>query len=108
MKLEEIEAFLNPKNDAEVKFNISAAIEHLKAKTNRNFLNREGVLDLPADLVRAVKILVDSVDDPTNIQSESVGGELSVSYFSGGATTSVEGYWMPYRKVAWNGYHNKR
>lgn len=108
MKIEEIEAFLNPEGDMETSFHIRAAIEHIQAKTNRSFTNDCGELDLPADLVRAVNMLVESTDVPGNIQSESVGGELSVTYFSGGAMNGVREYWLPYRRVSWNGGKSKR
>lgn len=100
MNIEEIQELLNPDKDSDTEFHIKAAIEHLKTKTHQDFLV-DGVLDLPFDLVKAVKILVESADDPTNVQSENVGGELSVSYFSVDATESVIGYWKPYRRLRW-------
>lgn len=100
MKRERIDELLNPDNDIETTFHIDAAIEHIKTKTNQDF-EKDGVMDLPSDLVKAVKLLVESADNPTNVASESVGGELSVSYFSADATESVVGYWKPYRKLRW-------
>lgn len=100
MKRERIDELLNPENDIETTFHIDAAIEHIKTKTNQDF-EKDGVMDLPSDLVKAVKLLVESADNPTNVSSESVGGELSVSYFSADATESVVGYWKPYRKLRW-------
>lgn len=100
MKRERIDELLNPEDDIETTFHIDAAIEHIKTKTNQDF-EKDGVMDLPSDLVKAVKLLVESADNPTNVSSESVGGELSVSYFSADATESVVGYWKPYRKLRW-------
>lgn len=100
LKRERIDELLNPENDTETSFHIDAAIEHVQVKTNQDF-TEYGELDLPSDLVKAVKILVESADNPTNVQSESVGGELSVSYFSADATESVIGYWKPYRRLRW-------
>lgn len=100
MKREEIELLLNAAGDPEIDFHIKAAIEHIQSKTNRRF-EVGGVLDLPTDLVQAVRLLVESQDESSNLASESVGGELSVTYFNRDAIEASEKYWMPYRKLAW-------
>lgn len=101
MNREQIDELLNPENDKRIKFNIDAAINHIKSKTNCDFHDEYGELDLPIDLVKAVELLIKSIDTPNNVQSESVGGELSTTYFDKSATESIKEYWLPYRKVAW-------
>lgn len=104
MDRDKIDKLLNPDNDTETDFNIDAAIEHIKSKTHREFQDRNNELDLPVDLVQAVKLLVESASSSDNVASESVGGELSVTYFDRKTTDAVIEYWRPYRKVAWNGH----
>lgn len=103
MKRERIDQLLNPDDDLETAFNIEAAIEHIQSKTNRKFESDDGELDLPADLVQAIKLLVESTGAGNNVASESVGGELSVTYFDRETTDSVVEYWRPYRRLSWNG-----
>lgn len=100
MKIGEINTLLNPNGDNDIEFKINAAIEHIKSFTNQDFRIDEE-LDLPYDLVHVVKKLVESADDPNNVSSVSVGGELSKSYFSLDATESVKSYLLPYRKLRW-------
>lgn len=100
MKRDKISELLNPNEDAEVEFHIEAAIEHIKSKTHQSF-EVDGELDLPFDLVQAVKFLVDSISESGNVASESVGGELSVTYFDHDIQKKASEYWRPYRKLAW-------
>ena|SRR5699024_1307002 len=107
MTREEIDELLNPDDDSELKFVITSAIQHIQNKTHREFLDDNGELDMPADLVAGIRVLVNSTQQDSDVQSESVGGELSVTYFDGNfgekAKSAASHYWRPYRRLNWDG-----
>jgi len=106
MQLAELEAVLRKPpgsivgtpEEPQFQLMMDAAIDHIKRDCNRDFLNADGELDLPASVKMAVGLLVKSFMENPGVASQSLG-ELSKSFFEGGTYKAARKLWQPYRKM---------
>lgn len=79
--------------DAILAEKLAAAIDYAENYCNRKFD------EFPNGVKLGIKALIEATDNPVNVHSESVGGELSQSFFSTDQTAAANAYFKPYRKV---------
>lgn len=85
--------------DDKLKLDLEDAIDYAKTYCKRDFLNDAGELDLPSGVKKGIVKLVEVSNQASNVTSEGVGGELSVSYGSADHTETANAYFKPYRMV---------
>ena len=95
MTLDELKLLLGETNeqDAVLQLKLTAAIDYAENYCNRKFD------EFPNGVKLGINALSEASDNPVNVHSESVGGELSQSFFSTDQTASANAYFKPYRKV---------
>ncbi|MBM7634073.1 hypothetical protein [Geomicrobium sediminis] len=69
---------------------VDSAFEYVEAKCRRSFAEH-----VPSAVKKAMSLLVISNDQTPNVRSESVGGELSITY-SESVTDAADAYLKPF------------
>ncbi len=103
MQLSDLEALLGvsvlgTSQEARYQAVLDAAIDHVKQDCQREFLDENGNLSLPAGVKMGVATLVKAMMENPGVQSQSLG-DMSKSFFEGGTYKAARRYWKPYRKV---------
>ena len=100
MTLEELKALIETDDDDEVlEFKLQAGISYAQWYCRDEFIDDDGELDVPPAVKMGIAILVEGFNQTPNVSSESVAGELSVSYFSPDATMTANAYFKPFRRA---------
>lgn len=73
---------------------IDAALDYANHYCNTNFTKG----DAPNGFKKAIAVLVKSAEQTPNVKSESVAGELSVTY-NDEITSAAQSYLKPYRRA---------
>lgn len=77
---------------------LEAAIDEAKAYTNNNFLDKDGIENIPAGAKMGIALLVKGMGEGQNVSSQSLG-DMSKSFFEGGTAKAGYKKLKPYRKV---------
>lgn len=104
MNLEELKVLLemdldDHSRDVVLAIKLEAAINYAQHYCRQSFRDSKGELTLPAAVKLGVATLVQNGDNPVGISSESVGGEMSQSFFSADQTEAANAYFKPFRMV---------
>ena len=86
-------ALVEKENTAKNRMEVDAALEYVEARCRRSFTEH-----VPSAVKKAMSLLVISIDQTPNVRSESVGGELSVTY-SESVTDAADAYLKPFIKA---------
>ncbi|GAK01503.1 phage head-tail connector protein [Geomicrobium sp. JCM 19055] len=78
---EEIKLLVGFEEDPSLQIKIESAIDYAINYCNNDFRDGDNRLSLPPAVKLGVAKLVESFEQTANVSSESVGGELSVSFF---------------------------
>jgi hypothetical protein len=77
---------------------LDAAINQAQEYCKRDFKDDEGVLDIPPGAKIGIALIVKSMTETQNVQSQSLG-DMAKSFFEGGTYKSALLYLKPFRKM---------
>lgn len=88
--------------DTFLQYALEDAIEFLQAECKQTFVDEIGVMRLPGGVKRAVVKLVKLAQQKPNIQSRSISGGMSESYFSSSDKEVIKADIRPYIKAVFH------
>jgi hypothetical protein len=103
LELSELKARLQiPSTDTSqdeiLQIRLGDAIEYAVGYCRNPFLNVDGALKLPSPVKAGIAILVKSLGQNNNVQSQSLG-DMSKSFFENGAMNEAHLYFKPFKKA---------
>lgn len=88
------------KRDAQLTLQLQDAIEIVSSHCNNDFINPDGILEMPGAVKHAVKLIVDAMNSNEAIQADSVGGGFSKTLREGGYLGAAKEYLKPFRRIS--------
>lgn len=100
MILSELKLLLTDNSDSDpiLGLKLAAAIDYAQTYCRNDFMV-DGQIEIPPAVKLGIAKFIESSDNAVNVSSESVGGELSQSFFSDDQTKAANMYFKPFVKV---------
>lgn len=103
MKLTDAEKLLNTQmvgaaDEAVYQARLDAAIDQAKQYCNRDFLNTDGLLEIPKGAQLGVALILKAMGETQSVASQSLG-DMSKSFFENGTYKAGINYLKPYRRL---------
>jgi len=85
-------------DDKKLLLDLMDGIDYAQEYCKQSFKTPSGVLDLPPGVKRGIVLLIKSMKENSNVQSQRLG-DMEKTFFQNGTLSTAQTFFNPYRKV---------